>query len=674
MAKYSYISFLFVLLLSFKGNSQVFPKTEINLDELIQKIVATQQEDANYEELYENLYQLYQNPIEINSATADELRGLYLLSEAQVTSFIAYRSTFGNFLSIYELQAVPLFDISTIRAISPFVELSSSLTSKDITGIFQRATDHYLLIRADQTLEPSKGFSEENYVGSPQRIYTRYRLQHPQDFSLGFISEKDAGEKNVFDYTVFHVQFQNKGKLKNLIVGDYQASFGQGLVFGAGYFAGKGGETIYTSRRSSVGLRPYNSVIEGGFYRGVAATYHLKKIELTTFASRVKRNASSNIQDNGYGPEEVFSSLLTSGLHRTETEIALKNTLSELDFGANLQYRFKSGRVGLSALYTQFDKTFERSTQLYNLYEFRGKSNQLVGIDFTKTWQNFNFYGEVARSTSGGIAVVGGWVASLSPKVEWAMNFRNYAKDFHSFYGIAFGEGTRVINEKGIYSGIKYTPKKGVVVSAFYDRFMFPWLRFQVDAPSTGFDYLLRFLYQPTKKWSFYTQFHDERKQKNLPNNESRTNLLATTERQSVLGNFDYSVSKKLRFQTRLQYNRFAYTNLTKSGGIALMQDIEGIVGKLQLKGRVAYYSTADYDSRIYAYENDVLYAVSFPAYYGEGLRLYLVSRYPLTRKLDVWVRVARTNRLDGVLIGSGNDALGLNHRTDTKIQLRYKL
>lgn len=654
--------------------AQKFPKKEIELDEFIQKVAATQQNDVNYEDVYENLYQLYQSPIELNSATAEDLRNLYLLSEAQINNFLAYRKTFGNFLSIYELQAVPLFDIATIRLIAPFITLSNNLNINDITGIFRRATDHYLLIRADQTLEPSRGFTDSVYAGSRQRIYTRYRMQHSQDFSIGFVSEKDAGETSLLDYYTFHAQLQNKGNFKNIIVGDYQASFGQGLVYGAGYFVGKGGEPIYTVRRSAVGLRPYNSLIEGGFFRGGAITYQFKKIEFTALASRHKRDASTTASASDLEPEEVISSLLTSGIHRTENEIANKNAITEQNLGMALVYRLKTGKIGITGLYTQFDKSIEREPRPYNFYEFRGNTNSIIGIDFSKTWQNVNFFGEIARSASGGVGAVGGWVASLSPKVEWAMNFRKYDKDFHSFYGNSFAENSRPINEQGIYSGLKFTPRKGIIFSAFYDRFAFPWLKYQVDAPSLGYDYLFRFTYQPTKRWAFYMQFHNEIKQRNLPNNESATNVLADADRKNLLANFDFTPSRKFKLQSRVQYNSYAYKGYSISNGFALLQDIEGIIGKWQLKGRIAYYQTDDYNSRIYAYENDVLYAVSFPAYYGKGVRLYLVNRYPITKKLDVWLRIARTNRLDNYTIGSGYDALGVPYRTDLKVQARYKL
>ncbi|MDP5120432.1 MAG: helix-hairpin-helix domain-containing protein [Spirosomaceae bacterium] len=676
--KYSFRRVLLLAFLAFnftKTLGQAYPEQAINLDEFIQKIVSTQQNDINYEDLYENLYQLYQSPLDLNKANSEDLRSLFLFSELQINNLLKYRLENGNLITLYELQAIPDFDINFIRTIAPFVTISNQLNTDDLTSIFSRTTDHSLTFRADQTLEPSRGFTEGNYLGRQQRFYTRYRMQHPKDFSFGFIAEKDAGETDFFDYTIFHAQLQNKGRIKNLIIGDYQASFGQGLVLAAGYFVGKGGEPIYTTRRSNVGLRSYNSVVEGGFFRGGAATFDLGKVEVTAMVARNKRDGSVTESDSDelLEREEIFSSLLTNGFHRTESEIAKKGALNEQNIGVNATYKIQNGHIGVSFLNTSFDKTFQRREQLYNQFEFSGKQNSIVGINGNYGWQNFNFFGEVARSSSGGIGAVGGLVASLSPQVEWSLNLRSYDPNFHSFYSNAFGEGSRTINERGIYTGFKYSPNRSITFSAFYDRFTFPWLRYLVDAPSGGFDYLLRFTYKPTRQHVFYMQYHEEQKGRNLPDNETVTDIVVTTKRQNTLVNFDFTPSRNFKLQSRIQYNRYSFVNYSVSNGFAIMQDIEGTIGKLQLKGRVAYFKTEDFNSRVYAYENDVLYAVSFPAYFGEGMRFYLVSRLSVSRKIDLWARIARTERFDGVEIGSGNNALGVPHRTDVRVQLRYK-
>ena len=646
-------------------------RTEINLDEFIQRVFPVQQENINYDDLYESLYQLYQNPLDLNVASAEELASIYVLSQLQINNILEHRQQNGDFLSIYELQAVPNLDVETINRLLPFVEVRYNFSINDLKNRLTNATEHYLVLRSDQVLEKSKGFEDGKYLGSPQRLYARYRLSHPKDFQVGFIIEKDAGEKNYLDYYTFHFQLRNKGHLKNLVLGDYQAQFGQGLICSAGFALGKGSEAIATTRRSNLGIRPYGSLLEGGYFRGAAATYQLGKIDLTAFYSYTKRDA--NVDEIDGEREDYFSSILTGGYHRTEAELARKNQISEQNIGVNATFQLKNGQIGATILNTQFDAILQRTPYLYNKFEFSGKHNLIVGTNFTYSWQNFNFFGEAAHSSSGGVGAIGGFIASLSRQVEWAVNIRSYDKNFHSFYANAFGENSRTINEKGIYMGLKFTPMKGLIFSAFYDRFQFPWLKYLVDSPSIGFDYLLRMTYQPNKKMLFYTQYHEEHKGKNLPNNMTVSDVVVNTLRQSVLVNFEYSINRTFKSQTRVQMNTFRYASRSTSNGYVFMQDIEGSIKRLQLKGRIAFFSTDDYDSRIYAYENDVLYAVSLPAYYGKGFRTYLIARYGINRNLDLWLRFARTQLNNATSIGSGTDQINAPHKSDLKAQVRYR-
>jgi hypothetical protein len=648
--------------------AQTRPRPEINLDEFVQRIFPLQQENINYEDLYESLFQLYQSPIDLNTATYEELSSLYVLSVIQIKNLLAHRAEYGDLLSIYELQVVAGFDLNLIQQLLPFVEVRQKFNPR--TNI-ANATDHYLILRSSQTLEKSKGFIENKYLGSPQQLYTRYRLSSPRDFQIGLVAEKDAGEKNYLDFYSFHLQLKNKGNLKNLVLGDYQVQFGQGLVLGSGFFLGKGSEAVTTIRRSNMGIRPYSSLLEGGYFRGAAATYQLKKIDLTAFYSYTKRDAS--IDETDGEREEYFSSILTAGYHRTETEIARKNQLTEQNIGANVTFRFNNGYIGATLLHTQFDAVLMHRPRLYNKFEFTGTQNTVIGTNFSYTWQNFNFFGEAARSRSGGVGLSGGWVAVLSKQVEWAMHLRYYDKNFHGFYGNALAEGSRNINEQGMYWGLKYSPAKNLNVSGFYDRFWFPWLRYLVDAPSRGFDYLLRASYQLNKKALLYAQYHAEHKGKNLPDNTTPTDVVVNTIRENILGNFDYTINRTFKIQSKVQVNTFQYEGRAKSVGYAIMQDVEGSIKKLYLKGRIAWFNTKDYDSRIYAFENTVLYAVSFPAYYGKGTRVYLIGRYALNQHLDLWLRYARTQLKNQDSIGTGNDAIEGNHKSDINLQVRYK-
>lgn len=653
-----------------------------------------QTEGIDYEAVFDNLTQLYASPIDLNRASREDLEATYLLSERQLRSLFAYLADYGDLLSIYELQAVPDFDVPTIRRLLPFVTVAGN---PRLFGALPTPVDNYLIIRTERVLEEQKGFSTASpdkngkfptrYQGSASQWYARYRYSRPRAFSVGLTLEKDPGEPLVWqpstrqygaDYISGHVQVQNRGHWRNLLVGDYQVQVGQGLVLSAGFVLGKGAETVQTVRRPTLGARPYTSLTEYGFFRGATATYALhKKLDITLLASRIRRDA--NTVAGVTADENVATSLQTSGLHRTLSELADRGSLLETNLGAHLLYHNRQQlQLGLTVLQTTYDQTFQKRDQLYNQYEFTGRHNLVVGIHGSYIWRNLNFFGEAARSAgsetnSGGIGAVGGILASLTKKLDMAVALRHYDRNFHSFYANAFSEGSRNINESGAYLGLKYVVYRRLTLSSFVDVYRFPWLKYLVDAPSSGFDYLVMARYTPNRKTAFYVVYHDEHKQKNRPGSKTTPKELVGTIRRTLALNADYTLMPGLTMRSRAQWGDFVYKGNPGSNGFALIQDVNVDYRRWSLSGRVALFGTDDYDSRQYVYERDVLYAFSFPAYFNHGVRHYLLAQYGVNRHLTLWLRWARTDLTNQTTVGSDLDQINAPHKTEVKLQARWR-
>ena len=278
---------------------------------------------------------------------------------------------------------------------------------------------------------------------------------------------------------------------ETLLVGDYQMQIGQGLVLSAGFVLGKSAETVQTVRRPTLGARPYTSLTEYGYFRGATATYAFhKNVDITLLASRNHRDANT-APDNAEGL--VATSLQTSGLHRTQSELDDRGSLLETNLGVHLLYHTPNqAQLGLTVLQTTFDTFFRKRDLAYNQYEFTGKQNLVVGLHGGYIWQNWNFFGEVAHSSgsttnSGGVGAVGGALASLTKKLDMALALRHYDRNFHSFYSNAFSEGSRNSNESGAYLGLKYTVYRKLTLGGFVDVYKFPWLKYLIDKPSSGF-------------------------------------------------------------------------------------------------------------------------------------------------------------------------------------------
>ena len=689
------------LVLSLKSGAQTYPKPEIQVEDFIEKLFNLQSSDANYEDLYEQLLLLYSNPIDLNNASPEELRNTYILSEQQVQEFLKHRQKTGKLLSIYELQAIPSFDLPTIYSLLPFAVVNETPQSQDNKGLWKRLKEeknNSLIVRASRTVEQQKGYTNaipdpsgnipSRYLGDKNKLFARYRISHPKDFSVGFTTEKDPGEKFSWnpsnsqygmDFWSAHVMLENKGIFRKIVFGDYQFMFGQGLVYSAGFAVGKGAEPVNTVRRSSLGLRPYTSVLEGMFFRGAGATMSLKNVEVTVLGSQ--KYVDGNVQsgedtiDNDF-IESYASSINITGFHRTKTELNSRQTNRETMLTVATVYKEPTGKYEFGVLGTalKYQYPIIRRPSIYNQFDFNGDQNQNLSVSGQYNYQNFSFFGEAALSKGGGHAAVAGLVGSLGRGIDMSMVLRDYSRDYHAFYSNGFGEATRNMNEKGVYWGLKYRFHPKWQAAFYYDRFVFPYLSYQADGPGGGQEYLARLTYSPSKTMSMFVQYRDETKLRNLSSNTTNSDFLTPTHRKNWVIQADAKATTWMSFRTRVQGSRwYQERGGNTTNGISLSQDINFDFGKFSISNRFSIFDTDDYNTRQYLYEKNVLYAFSIPALYGRGTRVYSLIQFSPTRKIDIWFRIARTFQKDQKTIGSALEEIKANHRTDVVLQVRYK-
>ena len=97
-------------------------------------------------------------------------------------------------------------------------------------------------------------------------------------------------------------------------------------------------------------------------------------------------------------------------------------------------------------------------------------------------------------------------------------------------------------------------------------------------------------------------------------------------------------------------------------------------LGGVKVTGSTGYFHTTDYAARLYVYERSPLYSFSFPAYYGEGLRLSLMAQTTFSRRLTLTAKLGFTHYLDRDVIGSGLQQIDSPSQTDLDLQVRWKL
>lgn len=212
-------------------------------------------------------------------------------------------------------------------------------------------------------------------------------------------------------------------------------------------------------------------------------------------------------------------------------------------------------------------------------------------------------------------------------------------------------------------------------IDAYADLYKFPWLRYRVDAPSNGSDYLVQLTYKPNRQLEIYTRYHAESKAINANPGSLPLSPILQQPRKSWRTQVSCRINRNITLRNRTEITWFDKNGSLPEQGFLIFFDLlykptlKPFSGNLRLQ----YFESDGYNSRLYAYENDVLYSFSIPVFYNKGYRYYINLNYDLTEKLTLWLRWAQTIYRDKTLIGSGLDEIQALHKSELKVQALYK-
>jgi hypothetical protein len=651
-------------------------------EQQLENMTAAEETEIEDDSYMQQLTYYKKHPLNINMATADELQGILLLTDLQIQHFIHYRNVLGKLVHLYELQAVPTWDIVTIRKLLPYITLEQG--EGLVTTLWNRLKDgeHHVIIRASQVMERAKGFDKSSsgtkYLGSEQRFFLRYRYMYKNLLQYGITADKDAGEQffkgaqsKGLDFYSVHFFARNIGMVKALAIGDFTVNMGQGLIQWQS-LAFKKSVDISAIKRQSPVLRPYTSAGEYNFNRGVGITLQKRSMAVSFFAS-VRRLSANMVQGaDSADAEDYFSSFVSSGYHRTAAEAAGKNQLQQISYGGNIKYHFRRGYVGVNGLVYRFSTDLQKRDAPYNYFSVSGKDWWNGSIDYGWTYKNIHFFGEAAIDKRLNMAFVNGLMVSVDRTIDVAVLQRTIDRSYQAINGNAFTENAFPTNERGYYAGISLRPATGLRLDGYADLFSFPWLRYLVDAPSNGSEYAVQLTYTPSKTSECYLRFRKESKQVNQPDNTSSLNYLVYQNRVNWRLHLQQQLNKAFMVRSRVEWLQFDRDKQDKEQGILYFIDVlyKPLMKPVSAGMRLQYFETDSYYSRVYAFENDVLYSYSIPVFYDKGYRYYVNINYDITRKLTIWLRWAQMIYADKQRIGSGLDEIAGNRKSELKLQL----
>ena len=684
------ISLLFVLSFicytSFSQNPLPDPS------ETVRSIIESMEESGrlpeDFSDLLDNLALFREKPLNLNQAERADLEKFLFLTDFQVQSLLDYRREHGPFLTLYELQLVIGFDSTTIAFLLPYVSAGDKGTDNRLVAKnIIRKGDHEIFLKEQRVLQTPEGYREmpdsaspgktsTRYAGSRDRLLVRYRYQVQKRLYCGLTMEKDAGEEFFtgsnpygFDFYSGYVQINNLGPLKSLLAGDYQVTAGQGLTLGAGSAYG-GSFFPSTLYRRPEPLKKYGSTDESLFLRGIAASVAVKNFTLLAFFSL--KSLDANITDTLSSGERVFSAFRETTYHRTASEISDEKVISETAVGATIVYKNRWLKIGSTLVRYAYSGTKQKPDELYRKYEFWGNRLLNAGLDYTMSFRKLQLFGETSWGNDA-FATLNGALLNAHPLVSFSLLHRYYDPQYYARYSSAVSQNTRPCNENAFYIGSAFHPVRFLNITAYADFVRFPWMTYAVRQPSSGSEFFVQADLMVQKDLSLYLRFLNKSTGMNYTVEDSPVPVMQNQKSNSIRLHIRYTVSQKLQVRSRVEFKTVVADSTEKAEGFMLYQDLVYRFSRIpvQLSMRYMVYRTDNYAARIYAYEDDVLYSYSIPAFFDEGNRSYLMARYDVCKNLTIWLKWGLTVMEDAATLGTGPDEIEGNAKSEAKLQVR---
>lgn len=615
-------------------------------------------ESTRWEDYEEDMEEMSQHPINLNTATREELSRFPFLSAQQVEDIQAYIYRYGGMKSLGELAMIPSVSWQQRQLLGSFVYVSTENVSHFPTlQNIARYGKHELVGMVKIPFYDRKG-DVNGYSGYKYKHGVRYQFRYGDYVKLGFLGAQDAGEpfgggknKLGYDFYSFYLQVRQLGRWKNITLGRYRLHEGLGLVLNNDFSFGKLSVLSSLAASSATQIRVHSSRSSANYLQGAAATYSiLRGLDLTAFFSY--RQIDATLNDDG-----TIRTILKTGLHRTQSEIRRQDVASNTLVGGRINYRLGGWHVGATAFFTSFSRPLKPTkSQLYKRFAPEGDKFWNASIDYGYISHRWNIAGETATGDCGAIATLHSVSYLFSDKFSLLGLHRFYSARYYSLFSNAFAEGSDVQDENGVYLGFNWMPARRWSISAYSDFAHFAWPKYQTKTSTQSWDSQVNILYQPSR---YYTLGARLRYKERAGTRTDRCRCYVSMQRKNwnARTSLDYVMSQKEE----------------RSQGYMVSENLGYQWRWLRLAGSLGYFHTSDYESRIFVYEPGLLYQMSFGNYYGEGMRYALVARSEIGRHLLLITKLGITDYFDRDHISSGYQEIVGSSQTDLEIQLKWK-
>jgi hypothetical protein len=656
--KYFFIAIYFCAAFSFYAQTDTSRTFEV-----IENILEDATIDDEDSQIYDMIEFLLNNPIRINNATTKELLQIPFLNQATALAIIKYRDKNHGIFSEEQLRDIEGINDELFQKILPFIKFDNEESpglAKSIFGIFS-GVNYSLRSRLINDLQNREGFYENKFLGTKPKSYNRLILNSKNKYHAGILFEKDAGEKSLTDFTSFHAAVYNISIFDDIIFGDYVFEFGQGLAIWSPYGLSKSSDAIGAVSRNARGSLPYISSDENRFLRGASFTLSTNNFSIKSFLS--SRNIDASIDSSS---NKVIA-LITDGYHRTQNELNKKDLLKEFLIGANINYFLgDAAKIGLLYLHSNYDRALavshlqgkDFSSLNYLSASYSAAANKLFVSG------EFSFFRNI-------LSTINNAEFFISKNISLVFSYRNFSNEYFTIHGNSFGEKGIAQNESGFYTGIYFNTKYGSI-NFYYDQYKYPFAADDYLFSASGKEFSIYYKYKIFKNTEIKLRGKYENNDQVLElQNENR---LVKRYKNNLRAEISQIVSKNLRIKIRYEIvSLSSVPGSPKETGNLFFQDFSFQPSKLiSICGRIIFFKTDSFYSRIYEFENDLTGLMTNPFLSGEGIKWYLLARLKTSLGLNISLKYSELYQPYEKTLGSGNSVINGNIDNRLSLQLDF--
>ncbi|MBO4907514.1 MAG: hypothetical protein J5486_10895 [Bacteroidaceae bacterium] len=639
-------------------------QSDNGLEELLQELMETGEVDdeddvAQWEEQAELLSYLHSHPMPLNTALRSELQTLPFLDENQVEAIKEYQAHNGPLHSWTELRLIRGLSLQAMKWLPLFCTLDTGEASRD-KHMPADTVSHQLMNRLDVPLYRRQGWPWTH--GMTHKLL--YRGKYGRRLEWGARVSKDAGEPMLckghwlWDAYGGHLTLHNWRFLQTLIIGDFKAGWGEGLVVNNGIIMGK---AALGWGRATTGLRSHRSTSETNFMRGVAATVAIGD-ELSVSAFYSFRHLDASLYKDG-----TVRSISTSGLHRTASEQSRKGNLGVHSSAFHANWHHNKYQIGLTALYQHYNRLFSRGSSLYRQITPKGYRFGAVSADYSYRFSPLLIAGETARSfgeDAGGLATLNRMTYQFSTDIQLSLLQRYYSRYYHSFLASAYRENTSVQNESGLAIQLDARTTSGLNLMLMADVFYAAWPRYSMSRSSNGWEGIVQASYDLSRRTSIILRYAIKSKEQSDQRHYSHR--IRTT--------LQWQLGQHLTLRPTLHCHVYQLPDATSAGYAILPRADYTLPNQhLLLSLQAGWFSTDDWNSRIHAYEPSLYSTFGLQQLYGRGTRIATLLRYlSPSKRLHLQFKLGITHFTDRQQQSSGITLIDSPNKTDLQFLLKY--